>query len=63
MPPVSESQRRLMYSAASEKGGAGGVSQAVGKEFTAADEPGKLPERKKSSSEKLYGAKKVRHGG
>jgi hypothetical protein len=36
-----------MYAAALKKGGAGGVSQAVGKEFTAADKPGKLPEKKK----------------
>lgn len=40
-----------MYSAASKKGGAGGVSQKVAKEFVGADEPGKLPERKAS---KLY---------
>jgi hypothetical protein len=51
-----------MYSAASSPGGAGGVSQSVGKEFVASDKPGKLPERKKSASEKLYGARKVRHG-
>lgn len=37
-----------MHSAASKKGGAGGVSQAVGKEFAEADKPGKLPKRKKS---------------
>lgn len=42
----SQSQRRLMYAAASNKGGAGGVSQSVAKEFTASDKPGKLPERK-----------------
>lgn len=47
MPPVSQAQRRLMYAAASKKGGAGGVSQAVAKEFVDADKPGKLPERKK----------------
>jgi hypothetical protein len=46
MPPVSEKQRRLMYAAAKKKGGAGGVSQSVAKEFVAADKPGKLPERK-----------------
>lgn len=39
-----------MYSAASKKGGAGGVSQKVAKEFVSADAPGKLPERKS----KLY---------
>lgn len=37
-----------MYAAASKKGGAGGVSQAVAKEFVAADKGGKLPERKKA---------------
>lgn len=34
-----------MYAASEHKGGAGGVSQAVGKEFVASDKPGKLPER------------------
>jgi hypothetical protein len=47
-----------MYSAASSPGGAGGVSQSVGKEFVASDKPGKLPERKKSRSQSLYGGKK-----
>lgn len=37
-----------MWAAAKKKGGAGGVSQAVAKEFTAADKPGKLPEKKRS---------------
>ena len=46
-----------MYSAAAKKGGAGGVSQAVAKEFTAADRPGKLPEHKSKMS-KLYDRKK-----
>lgn len=46
MPPVSQAQRRLMYKAAKTKGGAGGVSQAVAREFVGADKPGKLPERK-----------------
>lgn len=50
MPPVSQAQRRLMYAAASEPGGVDGVSQSVGKEFTAADKPGKLPEKKKKKS-------------
>ena len=35
-----------MYAAASKRGGAGGVPQAVGEEFVAADKPGKLPKRK-----------------
>jgi hypothetical protein len=34
--------------AAAKKGGAGGVSQAVGKDFAKADKGGKLPERKKA---------------
>ena len=46
MPAVSEAQRRLMFAAASKKGGAGGVSQAVGREFAEADPGGKLPARK-----------------
>ncbi len=50
MPIVSQAQRGLMYSAASKKGGAGGVSQAVAKEFVASDKPGKLPKKKS----KLY---------
>ncbi len=73
MPPRSEAQRRLMWAAASKKGGVGGVSQAVGKEFAAADKGGKLPERAKkkrkwmkpgskpekpSRAERWYGAKK-----
>jgi hypothetical protein len=47
MPPVSERQRRLMHAAAARKGGAGGVSQKVGREFSKADKPGKLPEKKR----------------
>lgn len=54
MPPVSQAQRRLMYSAASKKGGADGVSQDVAKEFVAADKPGKLPERKKKPMRDMY---------
>lgn len=45
MPLKSQAQRRLMYAAASRKGGADGVSQSVAKEFVAADKPGKLPEK------------------
>ena len=58
MPPVSERQRRLMYSAARKKGGAGGVPQSVAKEFVSADEPGKLPERKGSRASRLYTRKR-----
>ena len=54
MPPRSEAQRRLMYAAASHKGGAGGVPQSVGKEFVGADKPGKLPETTKSKRKSLY---------
>lgn len=54
MPMESQSQRRLMYAAAAKKTGAGGVSQSVAKEFTAADKPGKLPE-KKSRAARRYG--------
>jgi hypothetical protein len=47
MPPVSQQQRKLMWAAASKRGGVGGVPQSVGKEFAAADKPGKLPKRVK----------------
>ncbi len=49
MPSKSKSQERLMAAAAHTKGGYGGVSQAVGKDFNAADtKAGKraLPMRK-----------------
>lgn len=66
MPPVSESQRRLMHAAANTPSGVGGVPQDVGAEFADADKPGKLPEhrgKKKPASERLYGKKKgARHG-
>lgn len=45
-----------MYGAAAKKGGAGGVSQKVAKEFVAEDKPGKLPE-KKSRRKLQYGKK------
>ena len=57
MPPVSEAQRRLMWAAASHKGGVGGVSQAVGKKFASADPGGKLPEhetKEKKRGRALY---------
>jgi hypothetical protein len=47
MPPVSEQQRKLMWLAASKKGGAGVVSQSVGREFAKSDPGGKLPAKKK----------------
>lgn len=37
MPATSPAQERLMQAAAHTPGGFGGVSQAVGKEFTAKD--------------------------
>lgn len=46
MPPVSQQQRKLMWAAASKKGGVAGVPQSVGKEFAEADPGGKLPKRK-----------------
>ena len=64
MPPVSEAQRRLMHAAASRKGGVGGVSQFVGKEFAASDHGGKLPPRAgKSMSNTLYGRSGYYRGG
>lgn len=39
-----------MHAAASRKGGAGGVPQSVGREFSQADKPGKLPEHKDDRS-------------
>ena len=54
MPPRSQAQRRLMYAAAAKKGGAGGVSQKVAREFTESDKPGKLPARVKSKSPAHY---------
>jgi hypothetical protein len=49
MPIVSQAQRGLMYAAAAKKGGVGGVSQDVAKEFVGSDKPGKLPEHKKKA--------------
>lgn len=50
MPPVSENQRKAMYAAAEGKSTLG-IPEKVGKEFTAADTGGKLPQKKKS---KMY---------
>ena len=62
MPPVSEAQRRLMWAAASKKGGVGGVSQAVGKDFAGADPGGKLPAHKdKDPAKKITQAIKARN--
>lgn len=51
-----------MYAAASKKGGAGGVSQEVAKKFVNADEPGKLPERKKPKVSRLHDHPRSKHG-
>lgn len=49
-----------MFAAAAKKGGVGGVSQAVGKEFAEADKGGKLPERKgdESRADRRYRSRK-----
>ena len=52
MPPVSQQQRKLMWAAASKKGGVAGVPQSVGKEFAETDPGGKLPKRLKSKKRK-----------
>lgn len=56
MPPVSEKQRRAMYSAAEGKSTLG-IPKKVGAEFVSTDKPGKLPEHKSKMS-KLYDRKK-----
>lgn len=43
-----------MHAAAAKKGGAGGVPQDVGKEFSDADKPGKLPEKARSKASDRY---------
>lgn len=62
MPAVSEAQRRLMFAAASQKGGAGGVPQSVGKDFANADPGGKLPataeDGAKARADRRYGPNK-----
>lgn len=52
-----------MHAAAAKPGGIGGVPQSVGKDFSEADKPGKLPTRKKPTSERLYGKKGYAEGG
>jgi len=46
MPPTSEAQRRAM-NAAAEGNSTLDIPKAVGKEFVAADQGGKLPVRKR----------------
>jgi hypothetical protein len=57
VPIQSQAQRGAMYSAAAGHSTIG-IPKDVGKEFVASDKPGKLPERKKSRSQSLYGGKK-----
>jgi len=57
MPPVSEKQRRAMFAAASGHSTLG-IPKKVGKEFSEADQGGKLPEKKKSRREAFYDKKK-----
>ena len=58
MPFKSQAQRGLFYSAASSKGGAGGVSQSVAEKMVKEDQPGKLPERVGKRSDRLYDHKR-----
>lgn len=46
MPPLSQAQRGAMY-AAKEGKSTLGIPKSVGKEFVAADKPGKLPQHVK----------------
>ena len=59
MPPVSEAQRRAMFAAASGNSTLG-IPQSVGKEFSQADQGGKLPARKKSSAKMANAFKRGR---
>lgn len=54
MPMESQAQRGAMYSAAAGEGKLG-IPKKVAKEFVAADEPGKLPEKKAKGT--LYSRK------
>jgi len=62
MPPVSESQRKAMWAAASGHSTLG-IPEKVGKEFAEADEGGKLPKRVKGSpkSRDEHMARKAKH--
>ena len=51
MPPVSQAQRRAMYAAAAGHSTLG-IPASVGREFTAADKPGKLPARKTKAAKR-----------
>jgi len=55
-PPVSEAQRRAMFAAASGHSTLG-IPKSVGKEFSDADQGGKLPEHKKTKKDEVPMAK------
>lgn len=55
MPSVSPSQARLMAAAAHTKGGFGGVSQSVGRDFNQADKGGSM--LKQAMANRMHGAK------
>jgi hypothetical protein len=61
MPPRSEAQRKAMF-AAKEGHSTLGIPKSVGAEFVAADKGGKLPERKKKRSDKLYDHPRSKRG-
>lgn len=54
MPFKSQAQRALFYSAASKKGGAGGVSQKTAEKMVKDDQPGKLPDHVRKRVDALY---------
>ena len=54
MPSVSPAQHKLMLIAAHTKGGYGGVPQAVGEDFVAADAAKEIPDHmRKKIAQKL----------
>jgi len=61
MPFVSQAQRGLAHAAADHKGGAGGMTQAAGRQLVADDKGGKLPAHT-SKADNLYRKKGVRKG-
>jgi hypothetical protein len=50
MPSVSKAQERLMAAAAHTRGGYGGVSQKVGREFNQADKGRSAPKKERVSA-------------
>jgi hypothetical protein len=57
MPPVSQRQRRAMYSAKEGKSNIG-IPKSVGADFIAADKGGKLPESAPKRRKSKLGFKK-----